>query len=235
MSDTPRFAMPLLDAAQAQKHVTVNEALMRADLLASARVERRDYAVAPEEPGDGEVYLVAGGATGVWGGHDGSLALALNGGWEFVAPWEGAEFWVAAEGLRVTWLRGAWVEGWAAGAEGGAATLARVITFDQPMSGASVTTAAIIPDKAVVTGVTGRVIEEITGAGAWSLGVDGGEDRYGSGYGTGAGSFIHGVTGQPLAYYGGTALLLTASGGSFTGGKVRLAVHFTEIRPPDPL
>ncbi|HLS19570.1 MAG TPA: DUF2793 domain-containing protein, partial [Paracoccaceae bacterium] len=235
MSDTPRFTMPLLDAAQAQKHVTVNEALMRADLLAAGCVERRNYGIPPEQPRDGDVYIVANGAGGAWAGQDGALALALNGGWEFVAPWEGAAFWVAAEGLRVTWRGGEWVEGWAAGAVGGAATLGRVVTLDQPLAGGSVTTAPIIPDKAVVIGVTGRVLEEITGAASWSLGVEGGEDRYGSGYGTGAGSFAHGVTGQPQAYYGETALLLTASGGGFSGGIVRLAVHFMEILPPDLL
>ncbi|HET7409350.1 MAG TPA: DUF2793 domain-containing protein [Paracoccaceae bacterium] len=235
MSDTPRFAMPLLDAAQAQKHVTVNEALARADALAAGRVERRDLAVPPASPADGEAFIVDQGASGDWAGHEGALALFLNGGWEFVAPWEGASYWVASERLQVTHAGGVWVEGRAAGAAGGAATLMRVIEFDQALSGASVMTPAIIPDKAVVLGVTGRVIEAIGGAGSWSLGVAGGENRYGAGYGTGAGSFVHGVTGQPQAYYGGTALVVTAAGGSFTAGTVRLAVHLIEIAPPDPV
>src|SRR5699024_8988184 len=97
MSDTPRFAMPLLDAAQAQKHVTVNEALSRADALAAARVERRDLDEPPAGAADGHVFIVATGATGDWAGRAGALALSLNGGWEFVDPWEGASFWVAAE------------------------------------------------------------------------------------------------------------------------------------------
>lgn len=204
MSDTPRFAMPLLDAAQAQKHVTVNEALSRADALAAGRVERRDLASPPASPEDGEVYIVAAGAAGDWAGRDGALALFLNGGWEFVDAWEGASFWVGAERLRLTRIGGAWIEGRAAGAAGGAMTL-------------------------------GRVIEAIAGASSWSLGVAGGEDRYGSGYGTGAGSYAHGVTGQPQAYYGDTALVLTAAGGSFASGAVRLAVHLLEIVPPGPV
>jgi hypothetical protein len=233
MSDTPRFFMPLLDAAQAQKHVTVNEALSRADALAAGRVERRDLAAPPASAADGEAFIVGQGATGEWAGQDGALALYLNGGWEFVAPWEGATFWVAAERLRATRDGGAWVEGRAAGSWGGAATLGRVIEFDQALSGAFVATAAVIPDKAVVLGVTGRVIEAIGGATGWSLGVAGSTGRYGTGYGIAAGSFAHGVSGQPQAYYGGTALVLTAEGGSFTGGAVRLAVHCVEIVPPE--
>jgi len=40
------------------------------------------------------------------------------------------------------------------------------------------------------------------------------------------------VTGTPLAYYGGSSLLLTAEGGSFTGGAVRLVAHYFELSPP---
>ncbi len=232
MSDTPRFAMPLLDAAQAQKHVTVNEALMRADLLGAGRVEERGRAAPPAAPADGEVQIVGAGATGGWAGHDGELALYLNGGWVFVPPWGGCAVWVAAEGARLTWNGGAWVAGHLGGSPGGAATLARVAEIDHVLSGAVSTTAPVIPDKAVVLGVTGRVLAPITGASGWSLGVAGSPDRYGAGYGTGAGSYAHGVTGQPQAYYGATPLTVTASGGAFTGGTLRLAVHLLELSPP---
>lgn len=232
MSETARFAMPLLDAAQAQKHVTVNEALARADALSAGRVERRDLS-APPPAADGEVFVVAAGATGEWAGREGALAVFLNGGWEFVAPWEGASFWVAAERLRITRDGGDWVEGRVSGAPGGAATLGRVVEVDLSLSGASSATADVIPDKAVVLGVTGRVMGAITGATSWELGVAGSTGRYGTGYGVAAGSFAHGVTGQPQAYYGGASLVATATGGDFTAGTVRLAVHMLELSPPD--
>lgn len=232
MSDTPRFAMPLLDAAQAQKHVTVNEALMRADLLGAARVESRGLAGPPAGPADGEVHIVGAGATGAWAGHDGALALYLNGGWNFVAPWGGCTVWVATERARLTWDGGFWVAGHVAGSPGGAATLARVVEMDHALSGTVSTTAPVIPDKAVVLGVTGRVVTGIIGASGWSLGVPGSPDRYGSGYGTGAGSFAQGVTGHPQAYFGATPLAITAIGGAFGGGVLRLAVHLLELSPP---
>jgi hypothetical protein len=223
--------MPLLDAAQAQKHVTVNEALMRADVLGAARVEDRTRSAPPAEPEDGDMHIVGPAAAGDWAGHAGELALWLNGGWVFVAPWEGCVVWVAAERARLTRVGGAWVAGHLGGSPGGAATLARVVEIDHALAGAVSTTPAVIPDKAVVLGVTGRVLAAITGASAWALGVAGSPDRYGAGYGTGAGSYAHGVTGQPQAYYGATALAITASGGAFTGGTVRLAVHLLELSP----
>ena len=233
MSDTMRFAMPLLDAAQAQKHVTVNEALVRADVLGAGRVEARDLTVPPGAPVDGQAWIVAAGATGEWAGHDGELALFLNGGWAFVVPWDGASFWIGSERARVTWTGGTWVGGHAGGTAGGASTTLRVIEIDHVLAvGASSVTGAMIPDKAVVIGVTGRVTTEITGVTGWSLGVPGAVDRYGTGYGTALASWAHGITGQPQPYFGATALEITAEGGSFTGGAVRLAVHCMEIAPP---
>ena len=39
MFDSPHLNLPFLDGAQAQKHVTVNEALARLDAFATGRVE----------------------------------------------------------------------------------------------------------------------------------------------------------------------------------------------------
>ena len=39
MGNSARIGLPFLDAAQAQKHVTMNEALARLDMVAAARVE----------------------------------------------------------------------------------------------------------------------------------------------------------------------------------------------------
>ena len=55
MTDTtPRSGMPLLAAAQAQKHVTHNEALVQLDTLLYARVLDRDLTAPPSTPADGE-------------------------------------------------------------------------------------------------------------------------------------------------------------------------------------
>ena len=232
MSDTQRFQMPLLDAAQAQKHVTINEALVRADALASARVESRNLTTPPVSPADGSAYIVAAGAGGDWAGHDAEIALFLNGGWVFAAPWTGWTVWVAGEGVQAT-FDGGWIVARIGGGLDGAATRAAVAELEHALALASdSTTAAIIPDKAIVLGVTARVTQAITGATGWSLGVAGSTDRYGSGYGPDLNAFAQGVTGQPLTYYGGTELVITAEGGDFTGGTIRLAVHYLDIAPP---
>lgn len=89
MSDTPRLALPLLAAAQAQKHVTHNEALLALDALVHLHVLDRDLTAPPADPADGDTYIVAAGASGAWAGEEGSIAYALDGGWRFLAPFAG--------------------------------------------------------------------------------------------------------------------------------------------------
>src|SRR6185312_17316238 len=80
MSDTtPRVALPLLAAAQAQKHVTHNEALIELDALIAARILDRDLNTPPSSPADGDTYLVKATGTGAWTGQDGKLAYAIDG------------------------------------------------------------------------------------------------------------------------------------------------------------
>ncbi|MEM7525084.1 MAG: hypothetical protein AAF360_15275 [Pseudomonadota bacterium] len=116
----------------------------------------------------------------------------------------------------------------------GACLSTRVLVGDESLSGAAVTTAIEIPDRAVVVGVTARVITAVTGAGVtgWRLGVAGSDDRYGSGIGLVADSIANGVTGSPVAYYGATPLEITAEGGAFAGGVVQLAIHYFILTPP---
>jgi len=80
MSDTtPRSALPLLAAAQSQKHVTHNEALLELDALISTTILDRDLTAPPPTPTDGDTYLVKATGTGAWMGQDGRLAYAIDG------------------------------------------------------------------------------------------------------------------------------------------------------------
>ena len=50
MSETSRLGLPLVQAAQAQKHVTVNEALLRIDALAQIELLGVDATAPPGTP-----------------------------------------------------------------------------------------------------------------------------------------------------------------------------------------
>lgn len=107
---TPRFSLPLLATAQAQKEVTHNEALTLLDALVHAAVEAGPQADPPIAPVAGQCWLVASAATGDWTGHDHRIALWAAGGWRFAAPRDGMRMVRLADGAWLRFEGGAWVE-----------------------------------------------------------------------------------------------------------------------------
>lgn len=97
MTDTTHLGLPLIAAAQAQKHVTHNEALQVLDALVQLAVADSDRSAPPAAPAEGDRHIVAAGATGAWSGHDGAVAAFLSGGWVFLAPRRGFVALDAAE------------------------------------------------------------------------------------------------------------------------------------------
>ena len=99
MSTTPHLALPLLAAAQAQKHVTHNEAIATLDALVHLSVVERNRTAAPAAATEGARYLVGPGASGVFAGHEGEIALFDLGTWRFLAPQAGWLAHVQAENI----------------------------------------------------------------------------------------------------------------------------------------
>jgi hypothetical protein len=98
MSNTSaNLALPYMAAAQAQKHITHNEALERLDALAQLSVVAFDATLPPTTANNGEVWAIGAGV-GAWAGHAGDLAIWSNGGWIFARPKAG---WRAAFGPEV--------------------------------------------------------------------------------------------------------------------------------------
>lgn len=234
MAETAQLHLPLLSPSQAQKHVTVNEALARLDGLVALVLVSRSNTVPPVAAAEGACYAVPNGAVDVWAGHDGELAIFANGGWVYAAPKRGWRGFVADESVEITFDGEGWREGVLAISPGGAATRMRVDEFDHTVSaGATSVTAGQIADGVMVFAVTARVLTPLTGTlTSWQLGTAGAEDRFGSGLGLAPGSYARGMLSQPVTYFGATPLVLTAEGGDFAGGTVRIAVHALDLDLP---
>lgn len=99
-------------------------------------------------------------------------------------------------------------------------------------SGTAVTAATPIPNRAIVFAVSSYVATAVTGPTSFGIGIAGNAGQFGSGLSTAKGAQNAGVIG-PTAFYAATPLVLTAGGGTaFTGGAVRLAIHYALFGPP---
>jgi Protein of unknown function (DUF2793)/Chaperone of endosialidase len=96
VDQSSRLGLSFLAPAQAQKHVTVNESLLRLDALVQLSVTSATVSDEPTSPVDGSVYILPAGKTGAaWGPMaNGALAYWHDGAWEALAPKEGWIAWV---------------------------------------------------------------------------------------------------------------------------------------------
>jgi len=96
MTETARLRLPELAAAQAQKHVTHNEALVALDTLVQISVLDKDLDTPPGSPAEGDCFIVASGGTGDWTGWDDRIARYEDGAWRSYLPGVGdGEGWLA--------------------------------------------------------------------------------------------------------------------------------------------
>jgi hypothetical protein len=232
---TPNLLLPQILVGQAQKHVTHNEALRTLDGLVQISVKDRTRNAPPAGHADGACYIVGAAPTGTWSDWAGDVALRADGAWHRLPACEGFLAWVETEGVLLVREGAEWVP-----LLGGAAVkLSRSPSgfwtgmetrevLVSGLSGSVVDTGLVIPDRAICLGVTTEVVATITGAASFSCGTAAQPGKFGSALGIAAGSTNRGVIG-PEPVYADTDIRLTASGGSFTGGSVRLGVHIVLV------
>ena len=112
MSQSSRLALPCLAAAQAQKHVTVNESLLRLDALVQLSAKSASTAAQPASPSDGDIYILPAGKSGAaWAAMvNGALAYYRDGAWEELAPQQGWRCFVDDEACLYARSAGAWTK-----------------------------------------------------------------------------------------------------------------------------
>jgi len=106
---SPNLDLPFIAPAQAQKHVTHNEAISKLDVLTQLVVTEFDIDQPPAEPEEGACYHVGQNPVAAWQGAQGQLAFFSGNGWQFLDPQPGWRAWdIATTQLRVfsaeTWL-----------------------------------------------------------------------------------------------------------------------------------
>jgi hypothetical protein len=111
VTNTPRIGIPYLQAAQAQKEVTHNEALRIIDLVSAPAVDGLLVDQPPVSPAVGACYIVGTTPQDAWAGHAETLAGYGDGGWRFLAPIEGLTVLDKNSGQFATFVGGSWEVG----------------------------------------------------------------------------------------------------------------------------
>lgn len=234
MTDTMNLTLPLLAASQAQKHVTVNEALTRLDGVVQLRLRSRSLTTPPGAVLEGECFGVPPGAVNDWAGHDGAVAQYAGGGWSFFTPQRGWRAFVDDSGSCDLHDGSNWRAGGLSLSPGGGAMQVQSLESDVVIGvGATMASGLSFPARSMVLAVTGRVTAAITGTlSDWRLGDAAADDRFGNGLGTAMNSWISGPVG-PFPVWSDTELILTGNGGDFAGGTVKLVAHYLQFAIPD--
>lgn len=138
---TDRYALPLLQAGQAQKELTHNEAIVLLDMLTMAAAAGVANAP-PVAPAPGDCWIIGTAPTGEWAAAAQMLALWTQNGWRFVLPREGMRVWISGENCTALWRDGTWEIGTVHGrrvfVEGEQVIGARGDSIPAPVGGATI-------------------------------------------------------------------------------------------------
>lgn len=234
MSDaSSNLGLPYIMAAQAQKHVTHNEAITALDTIVQLAVVTRNLDEPPAGPLEGQRYIVSDTPSGDWSQQAVDIAAYQDGSWHFHTPREGWQVWVEDEQCMVVFTQGGWTNLIAQppAPQYGSTTGLETVEDELNLSGGFMQANIQIPDRSIVLAVSVRVVTEITGATAFEVGTAAETTKFGGMLGTNPGDTNIGVIG-PTAYYANTPLRITAIGGEFLEGTVHLALHIIKCGPP---
>lgn len=144
MSDdtSVRLGLALLQAGQAQKELSHNEALTLLDVAVQAAVEAVGLDTPPPAPTAGACWIVGAAPSGAWAGRAQALAGWTSGGWRFVDARDGMTAWSLADGAFARFAGGAWSVGLVTGTHlvlgGNAVVGSRQPAIAGPAGGATV-------------------------------------------------------------------------------------------------
>lgn len=105
---TRHYSLPLIAPAQAQKHVTHNEAIVGIDEIIDIVLVERGLNDPPALPSEGDRYSIGAAATGAWSGHANALAHFRDGTWVFLPLRPGLTVWVSSAALLAVWDGADW-------------------------------------------------------------------------------------------------------------------------------
>lgn len=88
----------------------MNQNLVLLDALLNPYIISMTFSSPPQNSEDGDMYLIASGASGDWAGHDGHLAYRISGTWAFFSPTRGVRARLASSAAFIWYNGSAWLD-----------------------------------------------------------------------------------------------------------------------------
>lgn len=108
-TQTPNLDLPYIMPAQAQKHVTHNEAIRQLDAVVHLSVAAMNVISPPIDSIEGARYGVSNMPGGAWTDYADHIAVWQDGTWAYLTPQEGWTLWVVDTGDFKIFSQGAWI------------------------------------------------------------------------------------------------------------------------------
>ncbi len=226
-----RLSLPFIMAAQAQKHVTHNEAIKRLDILTQLSVKGRPQTTPPSLLEEGDVFIVAPNGGDLWSGRDNQIAFYENGAFQFIMPNEGWHAYLPDEKNILIFDGETWNELLPPMEDNMQGVKSITLEVDLSTGGTSFQTGLIFPSRAIILGVTSKTLETISGASSYNTGLHGETQKFGGFLSIHAGSENIGVIG-PQAIYSDREVIITANNPSTNGfedGRILLTSHYLDL------
>lgn len=108
MTNTTHLGITLVEQSQAQKEVTVNQAITRIDAILNTGAKSRGSNTPPGSPANGDVHIVGSSPTSDWTGWANFIAY-FDQTWKFIIPKEGVTLWVNDEDTIYVYTGSFWM------------------------------------------------------------------------------------------------------------------------------
>ena len=246
-----RLSLPYILPSQAQKHVTVNEALRKLDGIVQLTLHAAVSVVPPENPAPGDSHFVGADATGVWLDRDGQIATWQDGGWIFTTPQRGWRAYLLSENELAIFDGLTWTS-LPTGTEpspapatpdrvnliGGLDLIVNRYTLDLTAANqVDVGFQGYLPSHHLVFGLTAVITEAITGSTLINIGDAVSSYRFATRMSGDEGTQVLGLCNPPLVYWQPTDLFIRTGNARvnenrITGGKIDIVLYMLTFQYP---
>jgi hypothetical protein len=107
MTKTPHLAIPLLVPNQAQKEITLNEALLLIEVLLVGVAKDIYLKQPPDNAGEQDIYIIGENPTDIWQHKANHIAYFFQ-GWRYCAPKEGMSMFVLKTSASYRFINNNW-------------------------------------------------------------------------------------------------------------------------------